>query len=151
MSGIPPEAVSEAAAGRSQLEFDDNLLLPLLYGERDQNLDRIERQLGVSLVPRSVAHPRRSDVAIHPLRGAMAQARLAITWRRGDDSPVLAAFLGSDLWTHASQAIWQHGPAALALIAALALSHPGPVARWRLALAGVAVTGLFAALRLSTG
>ena len=39
------------AAG-SQLEFDDNLLLPLLYGERDQHLDRIERQLGVSLVPR---------------------------------------------------------------------------------------------------
>ena len=38
--------------GRSQVEFDDNLLVPLLYGERDQNLDRIERQLGVSLVPR---------------------------------------------------------------------------------------------------
>src|SRR5436309_84136 len=52
MSGAPPQAVSEAAAGRSQLEFDDNLLLPLLYGERDQHLDRIERQLGVSLVPR---------------------------------------------------------------------------------------------------
>src|SRR5437660_9594201 len=53
MSGVPREVVSEgAAAGRSQLEFDDNLLLPLLYGERDQHLDRIERQLGVSLVPR---------------------------------------------------------------------------------------------------
>jgi len=49
--------------------------------------------IGVSLVPRSVAHPRRSDVAIHPLRGATAQARLAIVWRRGDDSPVMAAFL----------------------------------------------------------
>lgn len=49
--------------------------------------------IGVSLVPRSVAHPRRSDVAIHPLRGATARAQLAITWRRGDDSPVLAAFL----------------------------------------------------------
>ena len=53
MSGVPREIVSEAAAaGRSQIEFDDNLLLPLLYGERDQHLDRIERQLGVSLVPR---------------------------------------------------------------------------------------------------
>ena len=41
-----------SAAGRAQLEFDDNLLLPALYGERDQHLDRIERQLGVSLVPR---------------------------------------------------------------------------------------------------
>ncbi len=46
MNGAPPQAISEAAAGRSQLEFDDNLLLPLLYGERDQHLDRIERQLG---------------------------------------------------------------------------------------------------------
>src|SRR5205814_482370 len=52
MSGASREIVGEAAAARSQLEFDDNLLLPLLYGERDQHLDRIERQLGVSLVPR---------------------------------------------------------------------------------------------------
>jgi len=42
----------ELVEGRTQLEFDDNLLLPLLYGERDQHLDRIERQLGVSLVTR---------------------------------------------------------------------------------------------------
>src|ERR1700756_419704 len=42
----------EQAEGRTQLEFDDNLLLPLLYGERDQHLDRIERQLGVSVVTR---------------------------------------------------------------------------------------------------
>ncbi len=62
MSAAPPSIESEfAAAGRSQLEFDDNLLLPALYGERDQHLDRIERQLGVSLVPRgnrlSIAGP----------------------------------------------------------------------------------------------
>jgi phosphate starvation-inducible PhoH-like protein len=50
---MPPAIeAADAAAGRSQLEFDDNLLLPALYGERDQHLDRIERQLGVSLVPR---------------------------------------------------------------------------------------------------
>src|SRR5690348_16591193 len=53
MSEASPSAIAEPeAAGRAQLEFDDNLLLPLLYGERDQYLDRIERQLGVSLVPR---------------------------------------------------------------------------------------------------
>src|ERR1700682_2185501 len=53
MSAAPmPTAPEAAAAGRSQIEFDDNLLLPLLYGERDQHLDRIERQLGVSLVSR---------------------------------------------------------------------------------------------------
>jgi phosphate starvation-inducible PhoH-like protein len=34
------------------LEFDDNRLLPLLFGEYDQNLVRIEQQLGVSLVSR---------------------------------------------------------------------------------------------------
>jgi phosphate starvation-inducible PhoH-like protein len=48
----PPIAADELADGRTQLEFDDNLLLPLLYGERDQHLDRIERQLGVSVVTR---------------------------------------------------------------------------------------------------
>jgi phosphate starvation-inducible PhoH-like protein len=62
VSGLPtPVEPDVAAAGRSQLEFDDNLLLPALYGERDQHLDRIERQLGVSLVPRgnrlSIAGP----------------------------------------------------------------------------------------------
>jgi phosphate starvation-inducible PhoH-like protein len=45
-------AASGSAAGRTQLEFDDNLLLPQLYGERDAHLDRIERQLGVSFATR---------------------------------------------------------------------------------------------------
>ncbi|HEV8680042.1 MAG TPA: PhoH family protein [Stellaceae bacterium] len=62
MSALPPEVAAEiAAVGRAQLEFDDNLLLPALYGERDEHLDRIERQLGVALVPRgnrlSIAGP----------------------------------------------------------------------------------------------
>jgi phosphate starvation-inducible PhoH-like protein len=34
------------------MQFDDNRLLPQLFGERDQHLDRIERQLGVSVVSR---------------------------------------------------------------------------------------------------
>jgi phosphate starvation-inducible PhoH-like protein len=45
-------ATAELAEARTQLEFDNNLLLPSLYGERDQHLDRVERQLGVSLVTR---------------------------------------------------------------------------------------------------
>ena len=73
MSGAPPQAVSEAAAARSQLEFDDNLLLPLLYGERDQHLDRIERQLGVSLVPRG------NRLAIAGPASATEVARLALS------------------------------------------------------------------------
>jgi phosphate starvation-inducible PhoH-like protein len=35
-----------------RVEFDDNRLLPFLYGEHDQNLSRIEQELAVSLVPR---------------------------------------------------------------------------------------------------
>jgi phosphate starvation-inducible PhoH-like protein len=35
-----------------QLEFDDNRLLPALFGEHDRNLSLIEEQLGVSLVSR---------------------------------------------------------------------------------------------------
>ncbi len=41
-----------AGQGRISMQFDDNLLLPLLFGERDQHLERIERQLGVSVVSR---------------------------------------------------------------------------------------------------
>jgi hypothetical protein len=63
--------------------------------------------------------------------------------RHGALPAVVAAFLGSDLWTHASQAAWQHGPAALALIAAMALLHPGRVPRCRLLMAGMVTTLLF--------
>ena len=42
----------EQGGDRLQMQFDDNSLLPQLYGERDRHLDRIERELGVSLVSR---------------------------------------------------------------------------------------------------
>jgi len=35
-----------------QMEFDDNSLLPELFGERDRNLERIEEKLGVAMVSR---------------------------------------------------------------------------------------------------
>src|SRR5438477_9884732 len=73
MTGAPPPSISEAAAARSQIEFEDNLLLPLLYGERDQHLDRIERQLGVSLVPRG------NRLAIAGPASATEVARLALS------------------------------------------------------------------------
>ncbi|HEX3499125.1 MAG TPA: PhoH family protein, partial [Stellaceae bacterium] len=41
-----------AGQGRVTMQFDDNMLLPQLFGERDQHLERIERQLGVSVVSR---------------------------------------------------------------------------------------------------
>ncbi|MGQ9366262.1 PhoH family protein [Azospirillum sp. ST 5-10] len=40
---------------RIDLRFDDNRLVPLLYGEHDRNLARIETQLGVSLISRGNA------------------------------------------------------------------------------------------------
>jgi phosphate starvation-inducible protein PhoH and related proteins len=57
---------------RLQMQFDDNSLLPQLYGERDRHLDRIERELGVSLVSRgnrlAIAGPQASaDVARNTL------------------------------------------------------------------------------------
>ena len=36
----------------AHLQFDDNSLLPLLYGEHDRHLARIEQRLSVGLVPR---------------------------------------------------------------------------------------------------
>ena len=57
-----PPSVSVAPA--VHLEFDDNRLLPMLFGEYDQNLARIEQQLGVSLVSRgnqlAISGPRES-------------------------------------------------------------------------------------------
>lgn len=54
----------------------------------------------------------------------------------------LIATLGSDVWAVASQAPWQHGPAALCLtLAAWLLARPSP-SRGRLALAGLATAGM---------
>ena len=70
MTALSPQiAFSALAEGRTQLEFDDNLLLPLLYGERDQHLERIERQLGVSVVTRgnrlTISGPASATEAAH--------------------------------------------------------------------------------------
>ena len=65
--------VPEMVEGRTQLEFDDNLLLPQLYGERDQHLDRIERQLGVSVITRG------NRLAISGPPSATSAAHLALS------------------------------------------------------------------------
>ena len=74
-------------------------------------------------------------VILHRLLLAMGLSRAAMP-------AVLAAALGSDLWVVASQALWQHGPAALALVSAVALLDAGPVSRWRAVLAGLAAAFL---------
>ncbi len=50
----------------------------------------------------------------------------------------LATTLGSDLWGVASQAAWEHGPAAFLLTFALWMLTPRPLTRWRATLAGLA-------------
>jgi hypothetical protein len=76
-------------------------------------------------------------VVLHRLLKGMGLARVATP-------ATLAAVLGSSLWTIASQALWQHGPAALALTSAIWLLLPENPTRARLALAGVATAGLVA-------
>src|SRR5262252_5855933 len=85
MTALSPEPTSGGGTeGRSQLEFDDNLLLPLLYGERDQHLDRIERQLGVLLVPRgnrlAISGPASATEAAH-----LALSQLYDRLKRGQE------------------------------------------------------------------
>jgi phosphate starvation-inducible protein PhoH and related proteins len=73
MSAVPTDLVADLPGGRSQIVFDDNLLLPLLYGERDAHLDQIERQLGVALVPRG------NRLSISGTPSATEIAHLALT------------------------------------------------------------------------
>ncbi len=98
--------------GRVQMQFDDNSLLPQLFGERDVNLDRIERQLGVSLVSRgnriAISGPSaRTDVA------RTALAALYDRLKRGlevDPGAVDAALrLATDRTGHRGGALWGEG------------------------------------------
>jgi phosphate starvation-inducible PhoH-like protein len=98
-----------AGGGRVQMQFDDNSLLPQLYGERDEHLDRIERQLGVSLVSRgnrvAISGPSaRTDVA------RTALAALYERLKRGlevDSGAVDAALrLATDRTGHRGAELW---------------------------------------------
>jgi phosphate starvation-inducible PhoH-like protein len=65
-------ATSKSGEELIQIQFDDNRLLPLLYGEHDQHLARIEQELGVSLASRG------NRVAISGPPQAVATARAAL-------------------------------------------------------------------------
>ena len=66
------EAKRAAASQPTFLQFDDNSLLPMLFGEHDQNLARLERQLGVSIASRG------NQVAVSGPADAVAQAGEAL-------------------------------------------------------------------------
>lgn len=61
-----------ATIHRVDVAFDDNRLVPLLFGEHDAHLARIERQLGVSLQNRG------NTVTIAGAEGAVTTARAAL-------------------------------------------------------------------------
>jgi phosphate starvation-inducible PhoH-like protein len=65
VTGLPAPGVASPLF----LEFDDNRLLPMLYGEHDRHLARIEQGLGVSLMSRG------NQIAISGSSEAVAQAR----------------------------------------------------------------------------
>jgi len=66
-------AASRNNAGQPEvLQFDDNSLLPALYGEHDQNLARVERQLGVSVASRG------NQLAISGPADAVKSANIAL-------------------------------------------------------------------------
>ncbi|GEO38119.1 phosphate starvation-inducible PhoH-like protein [Skermanella aerolata] len=70
MTGLPDR--------RIDLSFDDNRLLPLLYGEHDSHLARIETQLGVSLISRG----NTLTVSGPPDASESARAALDALWER---------------------------------------------------------------------
>jgi phosphate starvation-inducible PhoH-like protein len=55
------------------LQFDDNRLLPLLFGEHDQHLARLERELGISMVSRG------NQLIISGAEDSVAVARQILT------------------------------------------------------------------------
>jgi len=70
----PPPAEQRSVT----LQFDDNALLPLLHGEHDRHLTRIEQVLGVRLASRG----NRIAISGGSERTEMAEAALLALWKR---------------------------------------------------------------------
>jgi phosphate starvation-inducible PhoH-like protein len=123
--------IPERGEAPTQLEFDDNLLLPVLYGERDQHLDLVERQLGVSLVSRG------NRLAISGPPSATEAARLALSrlydrLKRGQeiDLPVVEAAirLAEAEIADRSLSLWQEDAAFRTRKRRIAARTPGQAA-----------------------
>ncbi|WP_408904077.1 PhoH family protein [Neoroseomonas nitratireducens] len=81
----PPSLALRATEPRSAIEhrsvtlqFDDNVLLPMLHGEHDRHLARIEQVLGVRLSSRG----NRIAITGGAERTEMAEAALLALWKR---------------------------------------------------------------------
>jgi phosphate starvation-inducible PhoH-like protein len=74
----PADSRSDADRRSVTLQFDDNVLLPLLHGEHDRHLARIEQVLGVRLSSRG----NRIAISGGADRTEMAEAALLALWKR---------------------------------------------------------------------
>jgi phosphate starvation-inducible protein PhoH and related proteins len=98
------------AQGRVQMQFDDNSLLAQLFGERDENLHRIERHLGVSVVSRG----NRLAISGPTARIEIARAALAALYerlKRGLDADAAAVDAALRLAQHkpGQREVWSEG------------------------------------------
>jgi len=90
---------------RIDLRFEDNRLLPLLYGQHDQNLARVERQLGVSLISRGnvltiAGPPDASDAARSALNALYERLRHGMEVGAGEvDAAIRMATVPEDAET----------------------------------------------------
>ena len=108
MTGAP---TPRAAEPRVHMQFDDNSLLPQLYGERDRNLERIERRLGVSVVSRgnqlAISGPEpRAEIARAALQSLYAQLERG---REVDPAAVDAALRLAETRAQKNAALWDEG------------------------------------------
>ncbi len=79
VSALPPTGLPPASGGKSiTVQFNDNTLLPLLLGDHDRHLARIEQALGVRLTCRG----NRVAIAGDAARVDTAQTMLQGLWRR---------------------------------------------------------------------
>src|SRR5262249_2480216 len=123
--------------------------LPLV-GVQMATWDRIrpgwDQNLGAAYVG-AKAMSKGASACLAALLGVALDGVLrALGLRRVTLPTVLAAMLASNLWAVASQALWQHGPAALALTCTIRLLLPRPATPVRLVLAGL-TTSLMVACR----
>ena len=79
VSALPTSPLSPASGGKAiTLQFNDNMLLPLLLGDHDRHLVRIEQAIGVRLSCRG----NRVAIAGDAARVDLAQGMLQGLWRR---------------------------------------------------------------------
>ena len=79
VSTLPPQGLPPTPGGKAiTLQFNDNTLLPLLLGDHDRHLVRIEQAMGVRLSCRG----NRVAIAGDPERVDAAQGMLQGLWRR---------------------------------------------------------------------